>query len=284
MSTPSSLSAGPFTTLVLIKKRYILYYVYLIWMSLFAIQFEFWWYWDLLYNWKFIHFVAFLPLLILVMYLTAYFVSLISAKFLLILINLVHKPVEGVFLRRIGNKYGKDYRYWCIRNVIKKWPIWLSHKFPLPFLDNICLKIFGVKTKYSNSLFEAWVDTEFIEFGQEVVLGQGAIVQSSVIIGNLLIVRKTTIEEGARVGTHSVVMPGTNMRKNTMLAASSLTTIGQELEQDWIYLGVPAKKFKKNVFHEDGLEPIIEKQMVNIETIRQEYEKLYTKRYDRHLE
>jgi len=283
MSTPSSLTAGPFTSLVLVKKRYLIFYIYLIWISLFSIQLEFWWYWNLLYDWKFIHFITFLPLLIFIMYLSMVFVSLLNAKLLIIIVNLIHKPKEGIFSRIIDQKISKEYRYWCIRNIIKRWPIWLSHKFPLPFLDNICFKLFGVRTKYSNSLFESWVDTDFIEFGKEVVLGQGSIIQSTVIIGNLLIIRKTIIEDNVKIGAHSVVMPGTIIRKNAILAASSLTTIGQELKEGWIYLGVPAKKFKKNIFYEDNLEEIIEKQMHDVEEIRQKYEKLYTKRYDKDI-
>ncbi|TFG11357.1 MAG: hypothetical protein EU531_11645 [Promethearchaeota archaeon] len=267
----------------MVKKRYLLFYIYLIWISLFTIQLEFWWYWDLLYDWKIIHFITFLPFLIFIMYLTLVFVSLLNAKLILIIINLIHKPKEGVFIRKVDHKIGKEYQYWCIRNVIKRWPIWLSHKFPLPFLDNICLKLFGVKTKFSNSLFTGWIDTEFIDFGEEVVSGQGSIIQSSVIVGNLLIIRTTIIEDNVKIGAHSVVMPGTTIRKNAILAASSMTTIGQELEEGWIYLGVPAKKFKQNVFHEDGLEEIIEKQMHDIDQIRKTYEKLYTKRYDKHV-
>jgi hypothetical protein len=283
MSVPSSLTAGPFVSLVLIKKKYLFFYFYLLWISFFAIQLEFWWYWNLLYGGKFIHFIAFLPLLCIVMYLTLIFASLFNAKLILLILNLIHKPKEGIHIRFLagGSKAGKDYRYWCMRNVVKRWPIWLSHKFPLPFLDNICFKLFGVKTKFSNSLFSGWVDTEFIEFGKEVVVGQASIIQSSVIIGNLLIIRKTIIEDNVKIGVHSVVMPGTILRKNTVLAASSMTTIGEELEEGWIYLGVPAKKFKENVFYEENLEELIEKQMHNVEEIRQKYEKLYTKRHDK---
>lgn len=285
MSVPSSLTAGPFVSLVLIKKKYLFFYFYLIWISFFTIQLEFWWYWDLLFEWKFIHFIAFLPLLCIVMYLTLIFVSLFNAKLILLMLNLIHKPKEGVYMRFLsgGSKAGKDYRYWCMRNVVKRWPIWLSHKFPLPFLDNICFKLFNVKTKFSNSLFSGWVDTEFIEFGKEVVVGQGSIIQSSVIIGNLLIIRKTIIEDNVKVGAHSIIMPGTIVRKNAVLAASSMTTIGEELEEGWIYLGIPAAKFKKDVFFDDGLEEIIERQMHNVEQIRQEYEKLYLKRQDKEL-
>ena len=108
-------------------------------------------------------------------------VSLIFAKILLLIVNLVHKPREGVFIR---HRSDKDYRYWSLRNTIKKWPIWISHKFPFPFMNNICFMMFGVRTKYSNSLFEGWVDTEFIDIGKNVVVGQGAVVQSAIIVGN----------------------------------------------------------------------------------------------------
>ena len=212
------------------------------------------------------------------MYVSLVFVSLFFTKILLVIINLFHKPKEGIFLRDPSNK---DYRYWSIRNTIKKWTAWIAHKFPLPFLDNICFKLFGVKTKFSNSLFEGWVDTEFIEFGKNVVVGQASIIQSAVIIGNLFIVKKTIIEDNVRIGAHSVIMPGTYMKKNSVLAASSLTTIGQELEEGWVYLGAPAKKYKENVFFEDGLEEIISGQEHDIEELRKKYEELYTKRKDK---
>jgi len=255
MSVPSSLKVGPNTTLVLAKKRYLILYIFLIWVSLFSIQFEFWWYWSL-YNVNVVYFVLFFPLLILIMYITSIFVSLLFAKALLVIVNLIHKPREGVFLRHHSDR---DYRYWSLRSTIKKWPLWLSHKFPFPFFDNICLKMFGVKTKFSNSLFEGWVDCEFIEFGKNVVIGQGSIIQSSVIVGNLFIIRRTIIENNAVIGAHSVVMPGSHLKEKSILAASSLTTVGQILEESWVYLGAPAKKYKKNVYFEDGLEMMLVK-------------------------
>jgi hypothetical protein len=215
------------------------------------------------------------------MYLTLIFVSLFIAKLFLMIVNLFHKPREGIFMR---NNLDKDYRYWSLRNTIKKWPIWLAHRFPLPFLDNLCFKLFGVKTPFSASLFEGWVDTEMIEFGKNVVCGQGSIIQSAVIIGDFFIIRKTIIEDNVRIGAHSVIMPGTHISKNCILAASSTTTIGQELEEGYVYLGVPAKKFKKNVFFEDGLEEVIQKQIHNSNNLHNKYEKLYIKKHDEELE
>ena len=285
MSVPSAMRVGPFTPTVLAKRKYIIFYLFLMWISILSIVLEFWIFWQEIFNWHFLfawrlmHFYIFLPLLCVVMYITIVLVSLFFAKILIIFVNIFHKPREGVFLR---DKSDKDYKYWSLRNTIKRWPVWLSHRFPFPFMDNLCFKLFGVKTKFSNSLFEGWVDCEFIEFGDNVVVGQGSIIQSATIIGNLLIIKKTKIEENVRIGTHAIVMPGTSIGKNSVLAASSVTTIGQDLEEGWIYVGIPAQKFKKNKFFEDGLKDIIGRRIKDEELLRKKYEELYIRRHDEH--
>jgi len=279
MSVPASVRAGPFTSIVLVKKRYIIFYIFLIWISIISISIEFWAYWQLIYHQSLALFYIFLPLLCFVMYITLVLVSLLFAKALLIVVNAIHKPKEGIFLRDPSDK---DYRYWSIRNTIKRWPIWVSHKFPFPFLDNICFKVFNIKTTFSNSLFEGWVDCEFIEFGKNVVVGQASIIQSAVIIGNFLIIKKTTIEDNVRIGTHCVVMPGTHIRKNCILASLSGTIVDQDLEKGWIYLGIPAKKLRKNRFFEDGIEDMIG-YVNDAEQLREKWDELYVKRYDKQI-
>ncbi|MFX1326630.1 MAG: hypothetical protein ACFE91_00610 [Promethearchaeota archaeon] len=278
MSVPNTMRVGPFTPTVLVKKRYLIFYIFLIWISIIPILLEFWVYWRFLWSYtRPVHFYTFLPLLAFLMYVTLVFSGIFFAKILLVIVNAIRKPREGVFLRIPEDK---DYRYWSLRNTIKRWPIWLAHRFPFPgILDNICFKMFGVKTKISNSLFEGWVDTEFIEFGKDVVVGQGAIVQSAVIIGNLLIIRKTIIEDEVRIGSHAIVMPGTHIGYQSILAANSVTTVGQVLERGFIYVGIPAKKFKRNYFFEDGLEDKIG-HVEDVEALREKYEEIYTKRYD----
>jgi len=279
MSVPNTMKMGPFTPTVLVKKKYLLFYVFLFWISVIPVLIEFWVYWRLLFNYsRPFHFFIYLPLILFAMYITLAFSAIFSAKILLVLVNKIHKPREGVFLRDPSDI---DYRYWSIRNTIKKWPFWVTHKFPFPFMDNVCFKVFNVKTKIQNSLFEGWVDTEFIEFGTNVVIGQGSIIQSSVIIGNLLIIKKTIIEDNVRIGSHSVVMPGTHIGKNSILAAISLTLVGQELEEGYIYIGVPAKKYKKNRFFEDNIEDLI-RHVEDVHQLREKYEGIYDKGFQEH--
>jgi acetyltransferase-like isoleucine patch superfamily enzyme len=271
---------GPFLPTILAKRKHILYYITEIWASFIPIFLEFWLFWQIFWNpARPIFFYIYLPLFFIPFYVSLVFSAIFCAKFLISIVNVIHKPQQGVFLRHPADRH---YIYWCIRNIIKRWPFWLSHRFPFPFLENICFKIFGVKTKLGNSLFEGWVDTEFIEFGKNVVVGQGAIIQSTVIIGNLLIVKKTVIGDDVRIGSHVIVMPGTKIGNRCIVAANSVTTVEQNLEDGYIYVGVPAKKFKKNIFFEDGLRDKIG-QVKDVEKLREEYEKIYTKRYDKSL-
>ncbi|MFX0076732.1 MAG: hypothetical protein ACFE96_14910 [Candidatus Hermodarchaeota archaeon] len=277
MSVPSSMRIGPYVPTVLIKKKYLIFYFVIVWLSLIPLFLELWVYWQLLWNYaRPINFYIFLPLLIIPMYISLVFSATFVAKIFYWIVNAIHKPRTGIFIRHPSDK---DYRYWCIRNAIKKWPFWLSHRFPFPFMNNFLYKMFGVKTTISNSLFEGWVDTEFLEFGKNVVVGQGAIVMSSMIIGNLLIIKKTIIDDEVRIGSHAIVMPGTHIESRCVLASNSVTTVDQKLEEGYIYVGVPAEELKRNYFFEDGLQDKLG-QVEDVEALREKYEKMYLKRVD----
>ncbi|HEC37152.1 MAG TPA: hypothetical protein ENI29_02885, partial [bacterium] len=96
MSVPSAMRVGPFTATVLAKKRYIIFYLFLIWVSVLSITLEFWIFWqeifswNLLFKWNITHFYIFFPLVALFMYITIVFVSLFFAKVLLIIVNTLH--------------------------------------------------------------------------------------------------------------------------------------------------------------------------------------------------
>jgi len=177
--------------------------------------------------------------------------SLLFVKLLLIIINLIHKPKEGIFHII---KERKDYLFWCIRKLLKKYVIWFARNSPLPWTDTIAFRWFGVNVNFSNSILDGWLDLEFIEAGKNVFMGQGSTVISSIIIGDFLIIKKVILEDLAIVGSQAVVAPGTIIRKNTVLGAFSTTTLNQVLEPNWVYMGVPARKFKPNKFAEERKE------------------------------
>ena len=109
MSVPNSMRVGPFCASVLVKKKYMILYIFLIWLTFLPALLEMWWYWQMLWNeTRPIHFYIFLPLFLFVIYLSMVFSAIIFAKILLAVINVFHKPREGVFLRDPSDK---DYRF-----------------------------------------------------------------------------------------------------------------------------------------------------------------------------
>ena len=167
------------------------------------------------------------------------------SKLMLILINLLHKPREGVFLAELGDK---DYEFWMMRTEIKKITLWFLRNSPLPWLDAIAFRWFGIRMDFSSHLHDSWCDAEFVDFGRNILVGQGATVMSSMVVGKYLIIKRIILEDYVLVGGLSVIAPGTIIRHDTMIGALSTTTYDQVLEPNWIYFGIPVIKLKENKY------------------------------------
>jgi carbonic anhydrase/acetyltransferase-like protein (isoleucine patch superfamily) len=166
----------------------------------------------------------------------------------LVIVNLIHKPKQGVFKRE---KSDKNYYFWSLRAVIKKWPIWLSSIFPSSILINIVLTIFGVKTSFSNNVNNANIDTEFVDLGKEIIAGKGCFIKSCMIVKDSLVIKKVKVEDEAIIGPYSFVSPGTKIEHNTELNTFSVTKINSILKENSIYSGYPASKIKEKSEHEN---------------------------------
>ncbi|TFG09029.1 MAG: hypothetical protein EU539_00525 [Promethearchaeota archaeon] len=215
----------------------------------------FWYYWQC-FDQDSLYFYVFFPISFLIGVIILILSSIIVARIFLSFANLFHKPKEGIFDR---NKNDKDYCYWSIRAVIKKWPIWLARQFYLPLLETLALKLLGVKSYKFNCANEGWIDCEFVEFGKNVRIGQGSIIMSNMIVGDKLIIKKTILKDNVIVGAHSVVMPGSIIEENTILDSLSLTKIDHRLLKNSIFSGRPAKIKGENIMisNKEGLETLI---------------------------
>ncbi|MHA1718013.1 MAG: hypothetical protein ACTSWX_09685 [Promethearchaeota archaeon] len=245
-SIPASLKAGPTTTNTLPANRYMFIYVLLIWLSLIPDFFLFLYLYSIIeFSWIFL---IFLPIILFIFY----FIFMLSALFfswiILQLVNLYHFPREGVFPKSNKNK---DYQSWIKRAVIKKFPIWICHNFPFPWADILAFKVFGNHIPWDTPVFDAWVDSEFLEIGKGSTIGQGAVIMTSLITTEFLIIKRVKIGKSCIVGAHSVISPGTIIHDNVILGAFSSTTISQELESGWLYMGSPAQKYRENRFREE---------------------------------
>jgi len=191
--------------------------------------------------------LLFLPLLLLGFSFLFIFSCFFFSKLLLIFINLIHVPKEGIFRAERGNM---DFEFWRLRTEIKKIALWLIRNWPLPWIDVIAFRWFSIKMDFSSHLNDAWCDAEFISFGKHVTIGQGAVIMSSMVVGNYLIIKKIIFDDYALVGGQSTIAPGTHFGEDTVLGAVSVTTLDQDLEDGWIYSGIPARKLKLNKYAE----------------------------------
>ena len=135
---PASYKVGPTTTNTLSANRYLIIYIFIIWFSfipdffliLFLIS---------IMNFDWILFLTF-PIILIVLYMLFILSALFFSWLILKFVNLFHYPKEGVFPKTMKNK---DYRAWIKRAVIRKFPIWLCHNFPFPWVDVLAFKVFG---------------------------------------------------------------------------------------------------------------------------------------------
>lgn len=202
----------------------------------------FWFYWQLFGGFSLLFF-CFLPIMLFLGIIILILSSIIVAKIFLLVINIIHKPKEGTFQR---DKKDKDYCYWSIRAIVRKWPTWLARQVYLPALETIAYRLLGIKVHFSDALHEGWADCEFIELGKNVRLGQGSLIMSNLIVQDRIIIKKVIIEENVIIGTHTVICPGTYIEKNTVIDAISMTAVNQHLEANSIYCGSPVRKIGEN--------------------------------------
>ena len=175
--------------------------------------------------------------------------SLVFGKLILILLELIHKPKEGLFK---ANKHDNDYYYFCLRTAVKKYIFWVWNNFCFPWISNFAFKICSMRTMtadFKSTMFDGWSDTEFIEYGHNIMIGQGAVVISSMILRiedeDYFLIKKIIIGDHVVLGGNAIVAPGTVIGHSSTLGVWANTYIGQVLEPYWIYVGKPAEKYKR---------------------------------------
>jgi len=213
------------------------------------------WYWYFLdENW-----VAILSFLPLALFGSIYFfilACLLFSKLFLILINLIHRPKEGLFKAEIGDT---DFEFWMLRTEIKKIGLWFLRNSPFPWTDILAFKLFGIDMDASSHLNDAWCDGEFIQFGRKNLCGQGSVIMSSMVVGKYLIIKKVIFDDYVLIGGQTTIAPGTIVGKETLVGAISFTLYDQILEPGWVYFGMPIKKLKPNKYAESRRDLIVKK-------------------------
>ena len=75
--------------------------------------------------------------------------------------------------------------------------------------------------------------------------GYPLIIGDDVTIGHRVTLHGCTLEDCCFIGMNAVVMDGAVVQTNAMVGAGALVTGGTVVESGWLYIGTPAKKFRK---------------------------------------
>ncbi|MFX1326627.1 MAG: hypothetical protein ACFE91_00595 [Promethearchaeota archaeon] len=250
-----------------INIKFLVVYIPIFWLSGMLDTIIFYSFTSIVQNWILMAF--FLPAMVIIMWFIFIVGCFIFSKLLLILINLIHEPKEGIFKAEIGDT---DFEFWCLRTELKKIVIWLIRNWPLPWMDILAFKWFGIKMSLSSSLYDAWCDSEFVTFGRRVLVGQGATIMSSMVVGKYLIIKDVICGDYSLIGGHTTIAPGTVIGNDTFVSAISNTIYNQILEPGWIYLGIPVIKLKENKYAKERRDLIMKKDIVKEEKFEIEHE------------
>lgn len=224
-----------------IRNKYMFFYILIIITSFFPCSIFEYYYFFLFWREGLTLYLFFLllPLNFLGLIYILQFSAILFSSLILRVVNLIHLPKEGHFKRDIMDK---DYFYWNIRNIIKKWPLYVTATNPFPWCKNrFTLRFFGVKIGKKTICDNSWISSEFVSIGENVIIGMNSTVITFGIEQDNFIIKKIVIEDNSLIGAKCVLLPGTLVKKNAKLSAHSFTNYDYILEENLIYAGHPAK-------------------------------------------
>lgn len=245
MFQPASMKGdSPTPTDERIRNKYLICYILIIIVSFFPCSIYEYLYVSLFWRMELLSlFFLLLPLNFFGLIYLLQFSAILFSYLTLRVVNLIHLPKEGYFKRDILDK---DYLYWNIRNLLKKWPLYVTATNPFPWCKNrFTLRFFGVKIGRNTICDNSWISSEFVNIGKNVIIGMNSTIITFGIEQDNFIIKKIIIEDNVLIGAKCVLLPGTLIKKNAKLSAHSYTNYDDILEGNLIYTGHPAKIKKK---------------------------------------
>ena len=150
------------------------------------------------------------------------------------ILNKLHPPKEGVFLRG-----SKEWKYTHRRFWTAYFPIWLARALPLPWSDIFVYRLFGVHIGKNVVAYEGYIDPEFVEIGDFTMTSLHICIFSHLIYQDKIVIKKVKIGKTCIVGPQTLISPGTTLQDGAILGANSYTWLDQNLEGDLIHVGIP---------------------------------------------
>lgn len=246
MSAPTSLKMNhPLFVDQKIRRRYLFCYLFHIWISFIPVVL-----FEVLYARLYAITPIWVPLVLIPFnLLIAYYMLIVATilimKFRIWVLNIFHKPQQGIFPRKYGNK---DYRYYSRRNYCRLFPSYLISSTPFPWFKRVLFyQAFNIKIGVDTIHNDVWITPEFVEIGDNVRIGYASAILSSMLEQDKLVIKKVVIEENANIGVKSTILPGVIIKKGAIIDAGSYILPFTVIDKDGHYGGQPAE-FKRHTF------------------------------------
>ena len=116
--------------------------------------------------------------------------------------------------------------------------------FPVGAMKNIYYKLLGMKIGENTLIGGVIKDPCITEFGDNVTMGEYAIIYGHIqdYSKGTLTIGTIKIGNNCVIGARAIIMPGATLQDNVVLAAGALVTQNQILEEGKTYAGIPAKE------------------------------------------
>jgi len=162
------------------------------------------------------------------------FTIIVFSALIFKILNKISPPLEGIF-----EKGSKHWKYMHKRFWTAFFPIWLARSLPLPWIDIVVYRLFGVRIGKNVVLYEGYVDPLFIEIGDFTMTSLNICIFSHLIYHDKVVIKKVKIGSACVVGPQTIISPGTIMQDGAILGVNSYTWVDQELEGNLIHVGTP---------------------------------------------
>lgn len=146
---------------------------------------------------------------------------------------------------------GRQIIYACLIAVLTKaryeapFPAFLVfHISNLPPMRWLMGSIFGPKSRSCYVSDPIILDPSFVEIGRNVVIGSGANIAGHCQLPDLILIRKTRIEDDVTIGANTTIFGGVTVCRGAMIGAGSVVPPFTTIGPNEYWSGVPATKVR----------------------------------------
>jgi len=148
---------------------------------------------------------------------------------------------DGVI--EVNSKQEFVYHVYLIFHLIIFYPIMRSGVVPLPLMRLVYL---ALGAKLGDNTFSSGIilDPIFVDVGDNTLIGQYALIVPHALENEKLGHYRIKIGNNVTIGAHAVVLAGTTIEDNALVATGAIVTKGTYIAAGEVWGGVPAKRIR----------------------------------------